>query len=382
MHQRPSRRVFLRTATLASTLVPTLSTWLATPAQAASSTPVRLGIIGTGSRGQNHIRQALDCPGVQISAICDTDPTAIRQAFALFDARGLPRPVVYTGHDHAFRQLLQREDVDGILMAIPGKWQTQMAIAAMKAGKYTGLGVSATANVAESWALVDAFDQTRTPCMLLESVCYRPDVMAVLDQVRQGHFGAMTHARSGYQQAGGRGVPYPTHGLGPVAHWLAINRGNQFVSLSSTASKSRGLRPVSPSSSGTHYTLGDVITTTIQCASGATVELIHDSGTPRPYANGFRLQGTAGGWTDGAQTDSENADKADALMMNAFVESVRNKTTPPIDVYDAALWRCIPLLVEQSLATRGKPVVIPDFTRGNWQTNLPIFSPVKADVTS
>ena len=387
MHQYPSRRVFLRTATLATTLIPTVSVWSATSTQAASTRPVRLGIIGTGSRGRDYIRQTLNCPDgraiATVSAICDTDSDAIRQTLALFDALGRPRPVVYSTNEYAFRQLLQRDDLDGVVIAASDKWQANMAVTAMKSGKHVGMSVSAVATVDESWALVDAFDQTGTPCMLLESTCYRPDVLAVLGQIRQGDFGEMTYARSGYQQATGRGIPYPTHGLGPVAHWLSINRGNRFISLSSTASKSRGLRPTllekgETSPSGTNYTLGDVITTTIQCANGATVELIHDSGTPRPYASGLRLQGTAGGWTGGEQTGSESANKADALMMYEFIESVRNRSMPPIDVYDAALWPSIHLLAKQSLAAGGQSVAIPDFTRGNWQTNLPIFNPVKA----
>ncbi len=379
MHQRPSRRVFLRTATLATTLMPTVSAWLATPTQAASTSPVRLGIVGTGSRGRNYIKQALKGTDVQsiasISAICDTNPDAIRQTLALFDALGRPRPVVYSNSAYAFQRLVQRDDIDGVVIAASDKWQTNMAVAAMKSGRHVGMSASAVATVGESWALVDAFDQTGTPCMLLESTCYRPDVLAVLGQIRQGNFGEMTYARSGYQQATGSGIPYPTHGLGPVAQWLNINRGNRFISLSSMTTKSRGLRPFSlgkgeTKSSGTNYTLSDVITTTIQCATGATVELIHDSGTPRPYANGFRLQGITGGWTGGEQT-SDSQHEADARMMHDFVESVRNRSSFSTDVYDAALWPAIQLLAKQSLAAGGQSVAIPDFTRGKWQTNQP-----------
>ncbi|MBO0938446.1 Gfo/Idh/MocA family oxidoreductase [Fibrella sp. HMF5335] len=367
MHQRPSRRLFLRTATLATTLVPTLSAWIPTSARPTNTASLRLGILGTGSRGQQAIRQALNFPGVQISAICDTNPDAVRQALSLFTALGQPRPVVYAEGESAFQQLLRRDDIDGVVIAASGNWQVPMAIAAMKAGKYAGLTVSTPTTVRESQRLVDTFEQTGTPLMFLERTCYHPDTLAVLNQIRQGDFGEITHARSGYQQPGASSAPYPTHGLGPVAQWLNINRGNRFVSLSSTMTKSRGLVALSPKSStagslSADYTLGNVITTIIQCASGAVVELIHDSETPRPYAAGFRVQGTAGGWTGGEHNSPKDQTSADSLMMRDFVESVRNRTAPPINAYDAALWSCIHSLAEQSLAAGGQAVAIPDFT--------------------
>ena len=112
--------------------------------------------------------------------------------------------------------------------------------------------------------------------MILENVCYRRDVMAALNMVRQGMFGSLAHLQCGYQhdlrevkfndgkQAYGGGVEfgakgfseakwrtqhsvdrngdlYPTHGLGPVAEMLNINRGNQFAYLTSMASPAMGL---------------------------------------------------------------------------------------------------------------------------------------------
>jgi len=56
----------------------------------------------------------------------------------------------------------------------------------------------------------------------------------------------------------------------------------------------------------------------------------------------------------------------DWLVLRAFVESVKNQTKPPIDVYDAAAWMCITPLSEASIAKGGMPVEIPDFTYGQW----------------
>jgi hypothetical protein len=411
---------------------------------------VRLAFIGVGLRGRDHLEQALFRPDVDVTALCDIDPAAIEQANTLIQKAGRPLPPTYTDGKDSFLKLLRRDDIDGVVIATPWEWHTPMAVAAMNAGKWAGLEVSATVTLAESWALVDTFERTRVPCMLLENVCYRRDVMAVLSMVRQGLFGEMIYAHCGYQhdlrevkfnngkQPYGGGVEfgekgfsearwrtqhsvdrnadlYPTHGLGPVAHWLNINRGNRFVRLTSMATKSRGLHKHIVDKGGAdhpnarvNFNLGDVVTTMVECANGETIVIIHDTNSPRPYSLGFRAQGTQGLWMDDGdviyleglspkphrwepfepyqakhdhpvwQQHAEAAENAghggiDFFVLRAFIESIKAQTAPPIDVYDAAAWSCISPLSGRSIAGGGRPVEIPDFTRGRWRTNPPIF---------
>jgi len=53
--------------------------------------------------------------------------------------------------------------------------------------------------VQECWDLVEIHENTGTPFMFLENVCYRRDVMAVLNMIRQNLFGELIHCRCGYQ---------------------------------------------------------------------------------------------------------------------------------------------------------------------------------------
>jgi len=179
--------------------------------------------------------------------------------------------------------------------------------------------------------------------MTLENVCYRRDVMAVLNMVRQGLFGELVHLEGGYQHnlrtvlfndgqhVYGHGVEfgpgalseaqwrtqfnidrnadiYPTHGAGPLMQYVDINRGNRFTNLVSFSSKSRGLNAyveeMAPGNKNAkiNYKNGDVITTMINCANGETVLLSHDTHLPRPYSLGFRVQGTKGIWMDVAKS--------------------------------------------------------------------------------
>lgn len=451
--QNPNRRQFIRTAALTGTAASVFPATL-TSAGPRSDRPadpkVRLAFIGVGARGRSHVDQALFRDDVEITAICDPDPEAISRTNAMIQKRERKAPVVYDKGEETFRDMLKRDDIDGVVIATPWEWHVPMAVATMQAGKYAGVEVSATVTLKESWDLVNTFEKTGAHCMILENVCYRRDVLAILNMIRQGMFGEMTYAHCGYQHdlrnikfndgksIGGVGAEfgakgyseahwrtqhsvdrngdlYPTHGLGPVAHWLNINRGNQFVRLTSMATKSRGLHKYVVDKGGenhpnakVNFKLGDVVTTMIQCANGENIVIIHDTNSPRPYSLGFRAQGTQGIWLDDndmiylegtspkphtwepfaayqekydhplwkrhAQT-AENAGHGgiDFFVLRAFIESIKAKTAPPIDVYDAAVWSAISPLSEQSIAGGSKSVDIPDFTRGKWKTNKPIF---------
>lgn len=58
-------------------------------------------------------------------------------------------------------------------------------------------------------------------------------------------------------------------------------------------------------------------------------------------------------------------------VLRAWVETVKNGTLPPIDVYDMAAWMCITALSEQSLKNNGAVIEIPDFTRGKYKNREP-----------
>lgn len=412
---------------------------------------VRLGFIGVGLRGRNHLQQALFRDDVEVNAICDIDQNAINESLTMIKAKGKKEPAIYKNGDHDFENMVKRDDLDGIVIATPWEWHVPMALVSMKAGKYTAVEVSATVKLQESWDLVNMFEKTGSHCMILENVCYRRDVMAVLNMVRQNMFGELIHTQCGYQhdlrevkfndgkKAYGGGVEfgekgfseakwrtqhsvdrngdlYPTHGLGPVAEMLNINRGNQFLYLTSIASQGVGLHNYIVKNGGENhpnakvkFKLGDVVTTNIKCANGQTIMISHDTNLPRPYSLGFRVQGTNGLWmNDGNHIYLEgiskkphtwddfkeyqdkydhplwknhavNAEKAghggiDYFILRAFIESIKRKVAPPIDVYDAAAWSAISPLSEESIAKGSAPVKIPDFTRGKWKTNKPIFA--------
>jgi hypothetical protein len=64
----------------------------------------------------------------------------------------------------------------------------------------------------------------------------------------------------------------------------------------------------------------------------------------------------------------------DFFVLHSFIESIKRKTSPPMDVYDAAAWSAITPLSEQSIAAGNQTVKFPDFTKGKWKERKPVFS--------
>jgi hypothetical protein len=240
---------------------------------------------------------------------------------------------------------------------------------------------------------------------------------------KQPYGGGVEFGAKGYSEAQWRtqhsidrnGDLYPTHGIGPVAMLTNINRGNRFTSLVSYSSKARGLHEYIVEKGGANhpnakinFKLGDVVTTMIQTANQETILLQHDTSLPRPYSLGFRVQGTKGLWMDvnqslylqGLSRDEDRWEAAkpylekydhplwqkfqndtigaghggmDFFVFHEFVESIKNKTKTPLDVYDAAAWTAISPLSQESIAGGGKNLEFPDFTKGLWKTRTNDF---------
>jgi len=397
--------------------------------------PVRVGMVGVGSRGTTLTATLLQIPGVEIPAVCDIREDRAKSAQDLIEKASGKRPESYIKGERDFERLCQRDDLDAVVTATPWQWHTPVMVAAMRAGKYGGTEVPAGLTVDECWELVKVSEETGKPCMMLENVNYFQNVLTVLRMVREGLFGELLHCEAGYQHdvrfvymgdsgellwrgvhaAAKDGNFYPTHPVGPIAWWMNINRGDRFTYLTSMSTPSRGLKNYAKAKFGPEhplakrdYALGDINTTLIKTALGNTITLYYDSCTPRPYDLIFRVQGTKGIymgsldkvflegvspgheeyepfapyletyahplWKDLESEAKKNGGHGgcDYIVMHEFVKAVRDKTQTPQDVYDAATWSVIVPLTIESVAKNSAPVHFPDFTRGKWKTNPPV----------
>jgi Oxidoreductase family, NAD-binding Rossmann fold len=387
---------------------------------------VRVGLVGCGGRGQSLLSDLLGIEKVEIKAICDVVPERIAEAERLIAKRGQPPPATFAKGDHDFENLCRRDDLDVVYIATPWSWHVPMALVAMNAGKHAFVEVPAATTLDDCWKLVDTSERTRRHCVMLENCCYGYNELLVLNMTRTGLLGELTHAEAAYihdlrkllfedegeglwrraEHFARNGNIYPTHGLGPVASYFDINRGDRFERLVSMSSRERSLSayreanvPKGSPKRGETYRCGDMSTSLIQTAMGRTVMLQHDVVTPRPYDRINHVSGTKGAFRDypprlfqdgqaehawgtlepwkakfehrlwtrlGKLAQESGHGGMDYVMSWRLMQCVREGLVPDMDVYDAAAWSAPAPLSEQSVAGGSAPVPFPDFTRGRW----------------
>ncbi len=430
MEARIDRREMLRIGAAAG-----LAAGLACAASAQEkSKPVRLAVIGTGSRGTHLLKLALDA-GVEVPALCDIDEAHLNRAIDLVaKARDGRKPAGFSQGPKDYQRMLRRDDFDAVLVGTPMQVHAAMSIDALRAGKHVLSEVAAAMTLDDCWGLVRAAEETGRIYMLAENCCYADHALMILNMIRKGLFGTLTYAECGYVhncpglmfQADGAltwrgemtrdfaGNLYPTHSLGPVARWLGVNRGDRMVSLVAGATGHASLNqfvsqrfPAGHPARQIRFQAADSTTVLIRTAKGVLIDLRYDIVSPRPVVSTtyLGLQGTTASyesrtgslwvqgrskgnawepaadyakefehpmWTESRrQAAGSGHGGIDFFTVRDFLRTVQRGGPSPVDCYDAAAWSSIIPLSGKSLAEGGKPQEIPDFTRGKWETRKP-----------
>jgi hypothetical protein len=441
-HDDVSRRRFLEAGTLASAAAGLIATAeaRADATQSAAlyfrSAPmdmVRIGFVGCGLQGTEHIKNLLDIEGVELRAVCDIAPEKVANAQQLAKAAGKPEPRGFTNGPRDFERLCAEADLDLVFTATPWEWHVPVMLAAMRNGKHAVTEVPMAQTVEDCWELVETAEKQRKHCVMMENCCYDRPEMMVLHMLRKGLLGEAMHAEVGYQhdlraikfETKDEGLwrrahatrlnanLYPTHGLGPAAQAMGVNRGDQFDYLVAMAGNSRGLQDFQREHLAEddprrreRYVLGDVHTSLIRTKLGKTIYMVHDTNLPRPYARYNVFQGSKGiymgfpprFYVDGQEPSHRykplaefaaewdhplwKADRVvnakhghggmDFLEDLRLIECLRHGTPTDFDVYDAAAWSAMVELTGKSAGSRSKAVDIPDFTRGKWRSRPPL----------
>lgn len=391
---------------------------------------MRFAVIGEGNRGQGLSDLLLIMKDVQIVAACDVYEDRVAKLQKKVVDHGDPEPFGTTDYHDI---LAMKDKVDAVLISTSWETHVPIAIDTLKAGIPTALEVCGSYSIESLWDLVHTEEATKTPFMFMENCCFGKAELLATSLVRNGVLGSVVQCDGCYghyltpneilhgvenrhyrlrNYIGRNCENYPTHELGPIAKLLNINRGNQFVSLVSVASRAEGLADYVrrhpdeyPSLINTRFQQGDIVNTIITCADGSTISMRLDTTLPRYYSRGLTVHATKGLFEqspyliclEGDRENEEflrenvgNAEKYEAeylpevwtkmsqeaieaghggidyIEFRVFVDTLRAGGELPIDVYDAAAWMCITTLSEKSIAMGGAPQAIPDFTSGMW----------------
>jgi predicted dehydrogenase len=378
---------------------------------------VRIGFIGLGVRAKRAVHRMMHIDGCRITALCDLVNENIEEAKAIMAGHGTETPATYCDSE-GWKRLCEQPDIDLIYICTDWASHADIAVYAMQRGKHVATEVPAATTVADCWRLVDTAEATRRHCIMLENCCYDEFELCTLNMAQKGMFGEIIHAEGSYlhdlreriatNDDGGRkwsnwqvefmkrhnGNPYPTHGLGPVALAMGINRGDRMRSIVSCSSKQMGDDSLR----------GNMNSSIITTEKGHTILVQNCMTLPRPYSRSFLVSGTEGFAQKypvpsfAFAPDSDNAIMGDEcrIMMDEqrhpfvteykergmelcgrrwidyamdcrLIHCLRNGLTLDMNVYDAALWSSLVELTDISANNGGMTVEIPDFTRGAWK---------------
>ena len=378
---------------------------------------VRVGIVGLGVRAKRAVMRMMHIEGCEITAICDLVPQNIEEAREIITCHGGISPACF-GSAEGWKELCEYNAVDLVYICTDWASHADIAVYAMNCGKHVAAEVPAATTVADCWRIVETAERELRHFIMLENCCYDEFELCVLNMAQQGVLGEIIHAEGSYlhdlreriatNDDGGRkwsnwqvdfmkshaGNPYPTHGLGPIALAMGINRGDRMKSIVSCSSKSISDGGLS----------GNMNSSIITTEKGKTILVQHCITLPRPYSRAFLVSGTEGfaqkypvehfafvpdsdtmitGEACNALIEKyrhpfvaqykERGEELcgrrwiDYAMDSRLIHCLRNGLPLDMNVYDAALWSSLVELTDISARNGGAPVEIPDFTRGGWK---------------
>ena len=414
---------------------------------------VKVAFIGVGARGSGHAKQIAAIEGTEVVAISDLyNDLAMKSYNVCKDIGGGNRHkniAIYSGDENKWRAMLKEVKPDAVFISTNWDNHAPMAIETMKSGAHAFVEVPMATTIEDLWDIVNTSEKTRKHCMMMENVNYGRDELMYLNMCRKGIIGDFLHAEAAYihelrfqmkeekrgtgswrthHYAKSRGNLYPTHGLGPVAQYMNLSRGDDnFNSLVSYSTPALGRKLYAEKNydsehkwNNLSYSNGDMNTSIIKTNLGRTIMIQWDETSPRPYTRHNLIQGTKGilagfptrvaleGGVEGITEDHHTwvqgqnlkvlYDKydhplnkrlelliekmggrnhvghggMDFVMRYRIIECLRRGEPLDQNVYEGCFWSAVTPLSANSIANNGEPQKFPDFTRGNWKKTNPL----------
>jgi hypothetical protein len=146
----------------------------------SNKSKVNIGVIGSGFRGQSHIDLLLNRNDCEVIAVADIDDRMIEGTKAIFKKYNKKQPIYYKSGPYDYKNLLEIEELDAVMIATPWRWHSVQSIDAMKAGKYVGTEVCGAFSIDECWQLVNTHEETGTHLFFFGK--------CLLSKGRHGHY--------------------------------------------------------------------------------------------------------------------------------------------------------------------------------------------------
>ena len=340
---------------------------------AGERTPLRIGMIGLGTRGTSLLRTLLELPDAKVVALCDTEPKHTLRARGIVEKARGDRPDCF----ERFEQLLERSDLDAVLVALPCDRHAEVYSATIRADRplYAEKPLGLTS--LECDRLIS--EAVKTPSLPVHVGFQRrsnPRYREGVERVLRGELGDLIEGTAAWVSSNG---PVNGHGdwlarrersgdwmveqavhVWDVFHWLAGGPPTRAYGQGrrDLFSKVQPLRDVTD-----HYSVQ------LEWANGFHVAFLHSWAAPaddRFTGASLQVMGTEGGLDFGSgaltfrdrsrsrQTIQPGIQPDTKLALQAFLDAVRPGSTvpPPVSLQDARDATLTGLLVRKAVDER------------------------------
>jgi predicted dehydrogenase len=275
---------------------------------------LRVGVVGL-RRGAVHVAAFQAHPASQVVAVCDRDLQRAHAVAARYEVpHVLPR----------FEDILERRDVDIVVLATPDTEHATQALAALNAGKHVLTEIPMATELDECRALIDAVRRSGRHLQMAQQVRWAPYILAAKRLIDDGELGELFYAEGEYFHniaaylKGPQGErtwradnPYAgILGGGPHAYdtirWLT---GAEFTEVHAYSNK--------PASGGLDRVADDFFVALFKAPgrSGCIAKVAVASGLARPYCLYFSVYGTQGTWERNRQQPPGSEESDDYIFL-------------------------------------------------------------------
>jgi len=189
-----SRRNFLRQSSVFAAGLPLAGGLVLSPLPraAAASEKVRVALIGSGGMGRGDLATFFLNPEVDCPVVCDVDDKQLAEAVKLVKEKRDATPETVKD----FRRVLERKDVDAVVVATPDHWHALPTVMACQAGKDVYVEKPLALTIAEGRAMIEAARRHNRVCQMGAQRLSSPTYAQAVDFVKTGKLGKVGLVRA------------------------------------------------------------------------------------------------------------------------------------------------------------------------------------------
>lgn len=172
---------------------------------------VKIGVIGTGGRGNWLMSIINDLPGTEITACCDVLPFRLEKGMEIAGRNAK----AYKD----YRSLLDNQQVDAVIVAAPLSEHFQMAVDALDAGKHVYCEKTMTYNIDQALKLSEKVKSSDRIFQVGYQHRYNPLYHNIHETIKGGYLGTITHTEAHWNRNGNWRRPVPDPKFEKMINW-------------------------------------------------------------------------------------------------------------------------------------------------------------------